>query len=99
MGPVMEVVNPNTSTDIIAINYVERIPYGDWIRKLQAEYREKSGPVTTRVVKAECERIMQEFKLKTLTTTANSCKRFLKGLLYIKIISPKILSKYSKEVN
>ena len=40
MGALMDILSPNRSKDIIIVNCIERISYGDWIRQRQVEYME-----------------------------------------------------------
>jgi uncharacterized protein (DUF934 family) len=60
MGMLMDILAPNTSRDIITANYTEWIPYQEWVEAKKAEYVSKSGPVSVRIDKAECERLLTD---------------------------------------
>lgn len=58
----MDALKPGTSTDIVTVSYVEKVPYGEWLAQKQLEYESKSGPVSVRVDKDECERLLSEIR-------------------------------------
>lgn len=53
---------PNKSSDISMTNYTDPIPYPEWAVKQENEYASKAGPVTTRIDKAECERLITQME-------------------------------------
>jgi len=62
MRGLLAMVSPNVSTDIISVNRPGFVTYSAWLSNVHAQEAQKSGPVSVRVDKAECERLISNMR-------------------------------------